>query len=170
MKKKIGSTYFYENFISQEEQEVIREWALRNEKHLIPNPRGPYRGKALFEQIPENLEILYKIKNRIISFEGLKENEFEFFRGDFLSIQRNGAQVTEHKDENPYDKSFHSRRYNVFISLPEKGGLPIYNGEVLYVIERALLKVESGIFPHSTTKIESEKPRILLSYGFAVLN
>ena len=32
MKHEIGSTYFYDNFITKEEQEIIRDWALRNEK------------------------------------------------------------------------------------------------------------------------------------------
>jgi hypothetical protein len=170
MKKKIGSTYFYENFISQEEQEVIREWALRNEKYLIPNPSGPFRARELFKKIPEKLELLDDIKIKIIETEGLQNNKFEPFRGDFLSVQRNGAKVPTHVDHNPEDTTLHSRRYNVFISLPEKGGLPIYNGEVLNVTERTLLKVESGVISHSTTQVEGNIPRIILSYGFAVAN
>jgi hypothetical protein len=48
--------------------------------------------------------------------------------------------------------------------------LPIYNGEVLNVTERTLLKVESGVISHSTTQVEGNIPRIILSYGFAVPN
>jgi hypothetical protein len=170
MKQQIGSTYFYDNFISQEEQEIIREWALRNEKYLIANPTGPFRVKQLFEKIPEKLELLNDIKRKIIEIEGLHNNKFEVFMGNFISIQRNGAKVPTHVDYNPEDTTLHSRRYNVFISLPEKGGLPIYDEEVLNVTERTLLKVESGVIPHSTTQVEGEIPRIILSYGFAVLN
>ena len=170
MKQQIGSTYFYENFISQEEQEIIREWALRNEKYLIANPTGPFRVKQLFEKIPEKLELLNDIKRKIIEIEGLHNNKFEVFMGNFISIHRNGAKVPNHVDHNPEDTSLHSRRYNVFISLPEKGGLPVYDGEVLNVIERTLLKVESGLISHSTTQVEGNNPRIILSYGFAVAN
>jgi len=170
MKQQIGSTYFYDNFISQEEQEVIRNWALRNEKYLIPNSSGPFRSRELFKKIPEKLELLDEIKRKIIEIEELHDNKFEPFRGDFVSIQRNGAKVPTHVDHNPEDNTLHSRRYNVFILLPEKGGLPIYDGEVLNVSERTLLKVESGLISHSTTQVEGEVPRIILSYGFAVAN
>jgi hypothetical protein len=78
--------------------------------------------------------------------------------------------VPEHVDANPSNKELHSRRYNVFISLPEKGGLPIYDGKVINITERTLLKVESGVIPHSTTRVEGQIPRIILSYGFAVSN
>jgi hypothetical protein len=170
MKHKIGSTYFYDNFISVEEQEIIRNWALRNEKFLTPNTSGPFRSRELFEKIPEKLDLNFEIKKRIIEIENLEKNEFKPFRGDFVSVQRNGAKVPEHIDHNPINRELRSRRYNVFISLPEKGGLPIYDGEVLNVDERTLLMVESGVIPHSTTQVEGEVPRIILSYGFAVSN
>jgi hypothetical protein len=115
VKQEIGSTYFYDNFISQEEQEVIRNWALRNEKYLIPNSSGPFRSRELFKKIPEKLELLDEIKRKIIEIEELHDNKFEPFRGDFVSIQRNGAKVPTHVDHNPEDTTLHSRRYNVFI-------------------------------------------------------
>jgi len=34
--------------------------------------------------------------------------------------------------------------------------------------EKCLLKVDSGIVNHSTTQIQGEQPRIILSYGFAI--
>jgi hypothetical protein len=170
MKQKIGSTYFYDNFISKEEQEIVRDWALRNEKYLIPNPTGPFRVRALFKEIPEKLELTQEIKKRIIELENLENNKYEPFTGDFVSVHRNGGKVHEHIDVNPINKELHSRRYNVFVSLPEKGGLPIYNREVLNITERTLLRVESGLIPHSTTQVEGKIPRIILSYGFAVLN
>ena len=170
MKQQVGSTYFYDNFISEEEQEIIRDWALRNEKYLTPNPSGPYRARRLLIRIPEKLDLNYEIKKRIIEIENLENNNFEPVRGDFVSVQRNGAKVPEHIDVNPTDEKLHSRRYNVFITLPEKGGLPIYGGEVINITERTLLKVESGLIPHSTTQVEGQIPRIILSYGFAVLN
>ena len=169
-KHQIASTYFYDNFISEEEQRIIREWALRNEKYLIPNPTGPYRSRELFKKIPEKLDLNFEIKKRIIEIENLENNKFEPYRGDFVSVQRNGAKVPEHVDANPSNKELHSRRYNVFISLPEKGGLPIYDGKVINITERTLLKVESGVIPHSTTRVEGQIPRIILSYGFAVSN
>jgi hypothetical protein len=167
MKEQIGQTYYYPNFINDEEQSIIYEWSLRNEKFLIPNPSGPFRARELFELIPEKIDVVYEIKKKIIEVEGIDGSYMEPFRGDFVSVQRNGAQVPHHTDHNPKDTTLYSRRYNVFISLPEKGGLPVYGGEVLNVPEKSLLRVDSGLIPHSTTKIEGDTPRIILSYGFA---
>jgi hypothetical protein len=164
----IGNTYFYPDFISDFERVKIEEWALRNENFLIPNPSGPFRARELFSKIPEPLGLLLEIKNRIIEIEKLSDNEFSAFRGDFVSVQRMGAQVPTHIDHNPKDPQLYSRRYNVFISLPEKGGLPIYDGKLLEISEKSLLRVDSGLLPHSTTKIEDDKVRIILSYGFAI--
>lgn len=168
MKINIGTTYYYSNFITDKERDVIKDWALRNESYLKPNPTGPYRGRQLFELIPEKLELLENIKHRIIEIEDLSEKSFEPFRGDFISIHRNGAKVLEHIDYNPADQTLYSRRYNVFITLPEIGGLPIYNDETLFLEEKCLLKSDSGIVRHSTTEIQGETPRIILSYGFAI--
>jgi hypothetical protein len=167
MKKQVGQTYFYSDFINDEEQSIIRDWALRNQQYFIPNPTGPFRAKRELKYIPEKIDIVYEIKNRIIELEVIDGSYFESFRGDFVSVQKNGAEVPEHTDYNPDDTTLYSRRYNVFISLPEKGGLPIYGGEELNIPEKCLLRVDAGLIPHSTTKIEGETPRIILSYGFA---
>jgi hypothetical protein len=45
MKTHVGTTYYYSNFITDEERDIIKNWALRNEKYLIPNPTGPSRAK-----------------------------------------------------------------------------------------------------------------------------
>jgi hypothetical protein len=40
--------------------------------------------------------------------------------------------------------------------------------DILSLEEKCLLKVDSGLVKHSTTEIKGEKPRIILSYGFAI--
>lgn len=168
MKTEVGRTYYYPEFITEEEQTIIKNWSLRNEKYLIPNPSGPFRARELFELIPEKLELLSGLKERIIEIEKFDDKVYKPYRGDFLSIQRNGAKVPSHTDHNPKDETLYSRRYNIFISLPEVGGRPIYDGEVLNIPERCLIRVESGLIPHSTTVIEGDIPRIILSFGFAI--
>ena len=167
-KENIGRTYYYSEFITQNEQLIIKNWSLRNEKFLIPQLSGPYRATALFESIPEKLDLLWELKNRIIELEGLVDSKGKLLREDFVSIQRNGAKICEHMDRNPLDTNFYCRRYNIFITLPEIGGKPIYDKEILNIHERCLLKVDAGLILHSTTTVEGETPRIILSYGFAI--
>ena len=171
MKREIGSTYFYDDFISQEEQSTIRKWALRNEKYLIHGAKGPNRARQLFNKIPETLNILGDIKTRIIESENLHEIATDSVRGDYLSIQRNHAVVPPHMDVDIQPGNgnwYYMCRYNIFISLPEIGGLPIYAGETLNITERSMLKVDAGLVIHGTTQIVGELPRIMLSYGFSI--
>lgn len=168
MRENVGLTYYYPNFINEEEQFVIKNWALRNRQHFIKNTTGPFRVLANFNSIPEKLDLISTIKNRIIDVEELSGKYWEPVIKDFVSIHENGAKVPEHTDTNPVNTDYYSVRYNVFITLPEIGGLPIYGNEILQIKERCLLRVDAGLIPHSTTLNEGETPRIILSYGFVI--
>jgi hypothetical protein len=169
MKVICGLTYYYEDFITVDEQLFLRDWALRNEEYLIPNPSGPYRKRVVLNKIPEYPNVLNDLKDRLIRLENISNSENIITNGeqDIVSLQRNMGVVPEHTD---YDRieGYYLRRYNIFISLPEKGGLPVYGGEIINVKERCVLKVDAGLIPHSTTIINGETPRIMLSYGFNI--
>jgi hypothetical protein len=169
MKIVVGKTYYYEDFITVDEQLFLRDWALRNEEYLIPNPSGPYRKRKVLKKLPEYPNILNELKDRLMVLENINSSVDIITNGeqDMVSIQRNMGMVPEHID---YDRleGYYLRRYNVFVSLPEEGGLPIYDGEVVDIKERSILRVDAGLMRHSTTKINGETPRIMLSYGFNV--
>jgi hypothetical protein len=169
MKVICGLTYYYEDFITVDEQLFLRDWVLRNEEYLIPNPSGPYRKRVVLNKIPEYPNVLNDLKDRLIRLENISNSENIITNGeqDIVSLQRNMGVVPEHTD---YDRieGYYLRRYNIFISLPEKGGLPVYGGEIINVKERCVLKVDAGLIPHSTTIINGETPRIMLSYGFNI--
>ena len=169
MKVNCGSTYYYENFITIEEQNFLRKWALKYEELMIPNPSGPLRKRIVLAKLPEYPEILKELKDRLISLEGIVDSDEVISVGDqdMISVQRNKGMVPEHID---YDriKGYSLRRYNIFVSLPEEGGLPVYGGEVIDVKERCMLRVDAGLVSHSTTQINGDIPRIMLSYGFNI--
>lgn len=169
MKVTCGLTYYYEDFITVEEQNLLKEWALNNEEYLIPNPSGPYRKRKVLNKLPEYPNILNELKDRLMVLENINSSEDIITNGeqDMVSIQRNEGMVPEHID---YDRieGYYLRRYNVFVSLPEEGGLPVYDGEVVSIKERCVLRVDAGLIRHSTTKINGVTPRIMLSYGFNV--
>jgi hypothetical protein len=169
MKIDAGLTYYYEDFITVEEQGFLRGWALENEKFMIPNPTGLYRRRSPLNRLSDYPNVLKTIKNRLMDLEGLMDNENVMVADyeDMVSVHRNTASVLEHTDNNRVE-GYYLRRYNIFVSLPEEGGLPIYDGKVIEVKERCVLKVDGGLIPHSTTPIVGEVPRILLSYGFNV--
>ena len=169
MKIVVGQTYYYEDFITVDEQLFLKDWALRNEDYLIPNPTGPYRKRSPLNLLSDYPKLLIELKERLLDLEGLHDDEDIIIDDtqDIVSLQRNMGVVPEHTD---YDRieGYYLRRYNIFISLPEKGGLPVYGGEIINVKERCVLKVDAGLIPHSTTIINGETPRIMLSYGFNI--
>jgi hypothetical protein len=169
MKVVVGRTYYHEDFISVDEQLLLRDWALRNEDNLIPNPTGPYRKGLHLNKLKDYPELLFELKERLLVLEGLRDDENILIADDqdMVTVQRNMGAIPNHTD---YDRinGYYLRRYNIFVSLPEKGGLPIYGGEVLEIKERCVLRFEAGVIPHSTTPNDGENPRIMLSFGFNV--
>jgi hypothetical protein len=147
----------------------LRDWALRNEEYLIPNPSGPYRKRSPLNLLNDYPKLLIELKERLLDLEGLRDVSDILIadKQDIVSVQRNKGSVPNHID---YDREegYSLRRYNIFISLPDKGGLPIYGGEVLEIKERCILRVDAGLVPHSTIPNEGDNPRIMLSYGFHI--
>jgi hypothetical protein len=169
MKVVVGKTYYHEDFISIEEQLFLREWGLRNEEYLIPNPTGPYRKRSPLNELNDYPELLIELRERLLDLEGLRDDENILIADDqdMVTVQRNRGSIPNHMDKDKKE-GYSIRRYNIFISLPEKGGLPIYGGEVLEVKERCILRVDAGLIPHSTIPNEGDNPRIMLSYGFHI--
>ena len=169
MKVVVGQTYYYEDFITIDEQLFLRDWALRNENYLIPNSTGPYRKRSPLNLLGDYPPLLIELKERLLDLESIRDDKDIIIddKQDIISVQRNLGQIPTHKD---YDRKegYSLRRYNIFISLPDKGGLPIYGDEVLEIKERCILRVDAGLIPHSTIPNEGDNPRIMLSYGFHV--
>ena len=169
MKVVVGKTYYYEDFITVDEQLFLRDWALRNEDNLIPNSTGPYRKRSPLNFLNDYPELLIDLKERLLDLEGLRDDEDIIIddNQDMVSVQRNLGSIPEHMDKDRTNLPLYASKF-CFISLPESGGLPIYGGEVLEVKERCVLRVDAGLNPHSTIPNKGDNPRIMLSYGFHV--
>jgi hypothetical protein len=169
MKIVVGQTYYYEDFITVDEQLFLKDWALRNEDYLIPNPTGPHRKRSPLNLLSDYPKLLIELKERLLDLEGLRDDEDIIIDDtqDMVSVQRNMGSIPEHMDKDR-KKGYYLRRYNIFISLPNRGGLPIYGGDVLEIKERCILRVDAGLKPHSTIPNEGDNPRIMLSYGFHI--
>ncbi len=80
----------------------------------------------------------------------------------------NGGQLHKHIDDfdNDYDKNLIHTRFNVYVQIPIKGGYPIYNNKLLKLKERTYICCRSGIDEHYCEKVEGDRERVVLSYGF----
>lgn len=166
LKVNLPNTWGYLDFITLEEQAQLLNFALKNKKHLGFNGAGRYY-KAHIDKSLSITPLYKKIRQKIIDIESLHNFKYEPTFGDFLSFNESGGSIHKHIDPN-LDGHIHTR-YNLIISMPESGGQPIYNDEIINIKERMLWRCEAGLYNHSSTPVEGNKPRINISFGFQIL-
>lgn len=166
MKKiELPLTWGYEDFITDEEQKNLIEFSFSIRNKLRPN--GP--GRFYHDKLTTHFKVpdCYKsVKSRIIEVENLKDYILDPVFGDFLSFNETEAAIHKHKDHNE-DGYIHTR-YNLLLSLPEKGGNPVYDDNIISVKEKMLWRCEAGKYNHASTPVIGEKPRINISFGFQI--
>ena len=145
-----------------EEQKTIIEWANLNYHRFQKN--GPGRQFCQFRELPDVPECVYTIRERIVQREKLHGVMQEPLLTDYIGYIQDGGQIHPHIDPNRGDL-IHTR-FNVFVQLPEKGGMPVYNDETIQVKEHSYIICCAGLHKHYCEKVEGSKARIILSYGF----
>ena len=150
--------------ISKEEQNYLLEWTFKNSQKFKNNPVGPHRKFCSLDE--DSPHLFEKVKDRIIQKENLSVWFPEPEYGDFVGWISNGGFIHHHIDMNHYN--LRHVRYNLFLSVPHKGGIPTYNGKKIAIKERCYVRCNSGSEYHSCSKVIGSKPRIVISYGFLI--
>lgn len=148
--------------ITVAEQAELIEWANQNYGSFIKNGFG--RQFKKFRELPTIPACVWDIKARIVAIERLENAPQEPMFEDYIGYITDGGKIHPHKDSNR-DGLIHTR-FNAFVQLPEKGGLPVYGDVVLPVAERHYVRCNSGIDMHTCEMVEGPKARIVLSFGF----
>ena len=165
-KVDIPKSWAYTEFITAKEQNVLLQFANSVRSLLRNNGFGRFYQdhiEKVYSLLPQEYN---DIKQRIIDTEKLKDFILDPVFGDFISFNETGGAIHEHKDNN--EKGFIHTRYNLLLSVPDSGGNPIYNGEVIDVEERMLWRCEAGLYNHASLPVIGSKPRINISFGFQV--
>jgi len=153
-------------FINPDEQKSLVDWAYEVRNLLEPNPASPKRFFKRLKELPENT-LVDKVIQKILKVYKLDTTlKYDGDLGSLLSWHDEGGSVHEHTDKPLEYPALRHYRFNLFINLPDAGGVPIYNGKPLDVEERRLVPYEADIHPHSSTKVIGIKPRIVLSFGW----
>jgi hypothetical protein len=159
----LPNTWAYENFITDEECDALLKYCYSIRHHLQNNGAGRFYAAHVAQQLKPPKEF-FQVKNRIIEVEQFTDYELDSIFGDFVSFNEEGGAIHPHKDDNHKDKTH--TRFNLLLSLPIKGGNPIYDGQVLEVKEKMLWRCEAGLYNHASLPVEGTKPRINISFGF----
>ncbi len=182
MKRLVGKTYCYDEFITTEEQRELRHYILSLQDFMGHAKSNGYKPEydILVRQSTSTtyLEkygitvhpLLIDIRNRIIKLEELYEPIIHDPRlGDWVGMTDEDAFVEPHTDLTTDEYSdYNIRRYNVIVSMPNEGGQPIYDDEILDVGERALWMCEASLVKHASVINQGSRMRLNISYGFYV--
>jgi hypothetical protein len=150
--------------ITEEERIFLLNWISENEHKFFSNDFGPHRKVHFFDFNSEAPSLLYEIKDRIIERENIKKWYPEPMLGNYIGWISNGGFIQRHTDPNPKDGDH--IRYNLFLSVPHQGGLPIYSDKIISVKDRDYIRCNSGLEFHQSQIVVGDKPRIVISYGF----
>jgi len=177
IKKPIGSTYYYEDFINDSEKDELLKWSLDTIKYMkFSKPvngekdqnESIMRHFIKLSQLEFVPDLVYKLKEKIIKLEQISPALTDPVNEDWISAVGDDGYVEPHIDYNGRDETYYTRRYNLLISLPTEGGQPIYNGRVLNLDIKSIWRCDAGLYTHSSVINSGGGIRINLSFGFLI--
>jgi hypothetical protein len=177
IKKPIGTTYYYEDFINDSEKDELLKWSLDSIEYMdFAKPvngekdqnESVVRHFIKLSQLKFVPDLVYKLKETIIKLEQISPAITDPANEDLISAVGDGGYIEPHIDYNGMDETYYTRRYNLLISLPTDGGQPIYNGRVLNLNVKSIWRCDAGLYTHSSVINSGGGIRINLSFGFMI--
>lgn len=141
----------------------VRAWAEAKYKAFRPNGFGRQYGDLGRIDLGAPDEV-WEIKRQVVEANGLVGAEQEPMFKDFCGYITEGGAVHPHTDLEHNGKQH--VRFNVLVSKPESGGVPVQDDIELFVEEGSVWKCVASQTKHWCTPVVGSKPRIVLSYGF----
>jgi hypothetical protein len=167
MKKvNLNLTYAYEDFITNEEKNIILFWIINNNDKFTENLSADRKFVFVRDINGDVYDLIQTLRNRIIYLENIVNYKKLPIENDYIGINTTGGKIHMHTDSN-IDNYIHNR-YNVILSYPEEGGESIYGGHINKLKENMVWKCIAGQIMHGSNVIIGEKPRITLSIGFYI--
>lgn len=172
---ELNGTYGYEDFITNEEQNELLLWTKNNihqfrvneaNNHITNAPYGSRKIGILSEIENSPIDLIKKIKDRVVEIEQIKDWIIEPYFQDAITINEEGGLIHIHMDKNSI--GYIHTRYNVILSYPNEGGHSIYNGKVNELKERMVWRCVAGKVEHGSTAVIGDKSRITLTLGFLI--
>ena len=157
------------NIMSETERLEIRNWAndlvFNNKMDELTHERLELK---LNNNNSEIIPLVFEIRKRIEQRERMESFEREKHVNDFVTIISKTGFIQKHTDTNDIQRNLFHIRFNVFITIPNKGGATYYDGHEIDAIAGSYVLCRSGIDEHWSDPNEDIIPRISLSFGYLV--
>ena len=145
----------------------VRGWAVFRRATFGRN--GPGRQFCVLQERPDAPKEVWSIKSLVMSHYMIPASApTEPMFQDFCGVITDGGAVHRHSDPN-VGELIHTR-FNVMVSKPDIGGVPIINGVPVQVEEGEVWRCDAGLYEHECTTVTGFKPRVVLSFGFLLPN
>lgn len=152
------------SIISKKELNFILKFIDINRDLFEENGISPNRKYLTLHKKLNPPSLFFEIKKRILDRENIINNYIDDSTyGDYIGYITNGGKIHYHKD--PTINGYDHIRFNLFLSVPEKGGFPIYNGITIPVSIKDYVRCNSSEEYHECEMVEGDIPRIVISYG-----
>ena len=158
-----------ETIISKKELNFILKFIEVNKDLFEENGVSPNRKYLTLHKELNPPSLFFDIKKRILIEENILDNYIDDVfshgdpSGDYIGYITNGGKIHRHIDKTP--NQYDLVRFNLFLSIPQKGGFPIYNGTTLPIRVGDYVRCNSSKEYHECEMVEGDTPRIVISYG-----
>jgi len=140
-------------------------WAIEKRKFFQSNGFARQYGILYRKDLNPPPEV-WEIRQKIFDENGLHGLDIEPMFQDFCGFITSGGAIHPHQDSDHNGKKH--VRFNVMVSKPEQGGVPVQNGLEIAVEEGGVWRCDSSAVQHWCTEVVGSKPRIVLSYGVLI--
>jgi hypothetical protein len=145
--------------------EPVVAWAVKSHRSFTRNGQGRQYGILYRKDLLPPNEV-WEIRRRIIEGHGLQNYPTEPLFQDYCGFITEGGAIHPHQD--PDHNGRKHVRFNVMVSKPEAGGIPVQDDTEIAVAEGDVWRCNASRVRHWCTPVRGSKPRIVLSYGFLI--
>lgn len=160
-----GVTVFAD-LIDGAEAAELGQWALQQRQQgRLKTNLTPQRTFARWRELIDIPPLYFGLRQRVAALAGIEDIE-EPVLTSYISVIVAGGAVHPHIDADP--PGFRHLRFNVMVSRPDLGGMPIVEDKRIQIPGRGGWWFYPGVLEHSSEVVEGDVPRIVCSYGFLV--
>lgn len=141
----------------------VAQWACTNKTLFHVNGFG--RRYGALQKLSPPAEV-WEIKRQIVEAHALHGVEQEPMFKDFCGFITEGGAIHAHTD--PGHSGKQHVRFNVMVSKPEAGGMPVQDGIEMAIEAGDVWRCDASRVKHWCTPVVGCKPRIVLSFGFLI--